>query len=183
MKNEGLNIIKIYKEGNKHYAFNLMVKEYGPRLYQHIRRMLIIHEDTDDILQNTYLKAWRHLDSFREESELYTWLYRVATNEVLSFLKQKKRRFMLPIVNVERDLENKLLADENINGDEIQLNLQKAILSLPEKQRIVFNMRYYEDLSYKEISEILGTTEGGLKASYHHAAKKIEEFILNIKPL
>ncbi|MBU0764207.1 MAG: RNA polymerase sigma factor [Bacteroidetes bacterium] len=162
---------------NRNYAFNMLVRNYQQKLYWHIRRIVISHDDTDDVLQNTFIKVWNSLEGFREDSQLYTWLYRIATNEALSFLKQKRTRFFLPLVDVEHQLMESLEGDTYFSGDEIQHQLQKAILSLPEKQRIVFNMKYYEEMKYEEMSEITGTSVGALKASYHHAVKKIEDFM------
>ncbi len=138
---------------------------------------MIDHDDTDDLVQNTFIKIFEHLDSFREDAQLYTWIYRIATNEALAFLRSKRNKFFLPFIDVERELSNSLKDNQFFNGDEIQLKLQKAILTLPEKQRLVFNMRYYEEMKYEEMSEILGTSVGALKASYHIAAKKIEEIV------
>lgn len=163
----------------RNYAFNLLVREYQKRLYWHIRKILIDHEDTDDVLQNVFIRAWRHLDGFKEESQLYTWLYRIATNEALTFLNQKKKRAGVPIDEVSGFLANTLESDSYFKGDEIQILLQKAILTLPDKQRIVFNMKYFDEMKYEEMSEILETSVGALKASYHHAVKKIEEFLKN----
>lgn len=163
----------------KNYAFDLIVRKYQERLYWHIRKIVIKHEDTDDLLQNSFIKAWKGLEKFREESQLFTWLYRIATNEALSFLKEKRRKFFLPLVDVERELSSNLESDNYFSGDELQLKLQKAILTLPEKQRIVFNMRYYDGMKYEDMSKVLDTSVGALKASYHHAAKKIETIIKN----
>jgi RNA polymerase sigma-70 factor (ECF subfamily) len=165
------------KTESRDYAFNLIVRKYQEKLYWHIRKLILDHHDTDDTLQNTFIKVWNGLDRFREDSGLYTWLYRIATNEALSFLGSKKRRFLLPLVDVENQLANTLENDEYFNGDELQLKLQKALLTLPEKQRVVFNMKYYDEMKYEEMSEILETSVGALKASYHHAVKKIEKFI------
>jgi len=158
-------------------AFNLIVQKYKEKLYWHIRKLLIDHYDTDDTLQNAFIKVWSALESFREEAGLYTWLYRIATNEALSFLKQKKRRLLLPLVDVEKHLSQVLDQDDYFNGDELQLKLQKAILTLPEKQRLVFNMKYFDEMKYEDMAEILETSIGALKASYHHAVKKIEKYI------
>lgn len=166
------------ESNNKHYAFNLLVRKYQQKLYYHIRRIVVDHDDTNDLLQNTFIKVWNHLDGFREDSQLYTWLYRVATNECLGFLKQKRKRFFLPIGDVEGELSNKLVQNEVLNADKLELKLQQAILSLPEKQRIVFNLRYYDEMKYEEMSVVLGTSVGALKASYHHAAAKVEKFII-----
>ena len=164
-------------ENSRNYAYNLIVRKHQKRLYWHIRRIVIVHEDADDVLQNTLIKAWKGLLNFKEEAKLYTWLYRIASNEAISFLNKKKKRFFIPINDVEHELTNHLESDESFSGNQIQLKLQKAILTLPEKQRLVFNMKYFDDMKYAEISEILETSVGGLKASYHHAVKKIEKYI------
>ncbi len=160
------------------YAFNLIVKKYSKRLYWHVRKIVIDHDDSNDVIQNTFIKVWKNLGEFREDSQLYTWMYRIATNEALSFLKQKKTKFLIPFGDVEHELSNSLTTENHFTGDEIQLKLQKAILTLPQQQRLVFNMKYYDDLKYEEIAEILNLTVGGLKASYHHAVKKIEKYLL-----
>jgi len=165
------------KDESKNYAFNLIVRKYQERLYWHIRKIVISHDDSDDVMQNSFIKIWKGLEKFREDSQLYTWLYRIATNESISFLNQKKKKFFMPVVDVENELSKDFEADKYIDGDEIQLKLQKAILKLPEKQRIVFNMRYFDEMKYDDIADILGTSVGALKASYHHAVKKIEKFI------
>ena len=165
------------EEDSQNYAYNLIVRKYQERLYWHIRRMVIVHEDADDVVQNTLVKAWKGLPKFKEEAKLYTWLYRIATNESITFLNKKKKKFFVPFVDVEHELSNSLESDESYSGDEIQLKLQKAILTLPKKQRLVFNMRYYDEMKYDEIAEVLGTSVGALKASYHHAAKNIETHI------
>lgn len=170
-------IIGFNTQGKDEIAFNQLVLKYQERLYWHIRKIVISHDDTDDVLQNTMIKVWRSLGNFRSESGLYTWLYRIATNEALSFLKQKKRKAFAPWVDVEEQMSENLEADPWFNGDEIQLKLQQAILKLPEKQRIVFNMKYFDHKKYEEMSEILGTSVGALKASYHHAVKKIESML------
>jgi RNA polymerase sigma-70 factor (ECF subfamily) len=153
------------------------LQKYQERLYWQIRKIVVSHDDADDVLQNSMIKVWKSLSDFRSESGLYTWLYRIATNESLSFLKQKKKKTFAPWVDVEQRISENLEADPWFNGDEIQLKLQQAILKLPEKQRIVFNMKYFDEMKYKEMSEILGTSVGALKASYHHAVKKIESML------
>lgn len=169
------DLLELYKEDGKgNYAFNLIVGKYSERLYWHIRKMVASHDDANDLLQNTFIKAWKALPEFREESKLFTWLYRIATNEVLTFLKRKQVRSFLSLTDYSKTLENVLESDTYFNGDAAQKALHKAILKLPEKQRIVFNMRYFEELKYEEISEILGTSAGALKASYHHASQKIQ---------
>jgi RNA polymerase sigma factor (sigma-70 family) len=161
----------------RNYAFNLLVQKYQQKVYWHIRKMVIDHDDANDLTQETFIKAWKGLSTFREDARLYTWLYRIATNECLNFLNKKKRRFFLPIVDVQAELSAKLDTDELISGDEIQLKLQKALLTLPDKQRLVFNMKYFDEMKYEEISAVLGTSVGALKASYHLAVKKIEDFL------
>jgi RNA polymerase sigma factor (sigma-70 family) len=168
-----------FRGANREAAFTALVEKYQKRLYWHIRRMVIDHDDANDVLQNTFIKVWNGLENFREQSQLYTWLYRIATNECLTFLEQLKRRQTSSLENVEYSLWNKLTTGKNFSGDQIEMKLQQAILSLPEKQRIVFNLRYYDEMPYEEMSKVLETSVGALKASYHHAAKKIEDFILN----
>lgn len=170
-------LLTLFKDIEKrNYAFNLIVRKYQVKLYWHIRKIVIKHDDTNDILQNTFVKAWKGLDGFREDSKLYTWLYRIATNESLTFLKQQKTKYLMPLVDYENQLKESLESDEYFNGDEIQRKLQKAILGLPEKQRIVFNMKYFDEMKYDDMAEILKTSVGALKASYHHAVKKIENY-------
>ncbi|MBK9413014.1 MAG: sigma-70 family RNA polymerase sigma factor [Bacteroidetes bacterium] len=168
---------KFREEGSRHYAFNLLVKKYQQRLYWHIRRIVIDHEDTNDIIQNVFIKVWKALDGFRSDSQLYTWLYRIATNESITFLNSKKKRFAISLDDVEHELADKMISDPLFTGDKIQLKLQQAILTLPPQQRLVFNMKYFDGLKYEEIAEILNTSVGGLKANYHHAVKKIEKYI------
>jgi RNA polymerase sigma factor (sigma-70 family) len=171
-------LLDLFRNGdNRHYAFNFLVKKFQKQVYWHIRRIIIDHDDTNDVVQNTFLKVWQNLDNFREDSQLYTWLYRIATNESLNFLKQKRKKFLIPFVDVEHQLIQKLIEDPFFKGDAIQLKLQKAILKLPEKQRIVFNMRYFEEIKYEDMAEILGTSVGALKASFHIAVKKIEKYL------
>ena len=160
--------------GKEEEAFNELVLRYQERLYFHIRKIVIHHEDADDALQNTFLKVWRSLSDFRSDSSLFTWLYRIATNEALTLLKQKKKRSFAPWGDVERKMGDSLESDPWFDGDQIQLQLQKAILKLPEKQRLVFNMKYFDEIKYEDMAEILHTSVGALKASYHHAVKKIE---------
>lgn len=164
---------------NKELGFRKLMKEYKEPLYWHIRRMVIVHEDADDVLQNMFIKAWKGIDNFRSDSALYTWLYRIATNEVFSFLANKRKQNISSITDIEVEFMNNIDAGSYFDGDNAQKLLQKAILELPEKQRLVFNMKYYEDLKYDEMSELLGTSVGALKASYHHAVKKIEIYLKN----
>ena len=168
---------KFQNEESRNYAFNLLIRKYQQRVYGHIRKMVIDHDDANDLTQDVFIKVWNNLSGFREHSQLFTWIYRIATNECLSFLKKKKRKFFLPINDVEKELVDKLESSSHIDGDTIQLKLQKALLKLPEKQRLVFNMKYYDEMKYEEISEVLGTSVGALKASYHLAIKKIETFL------
>jgi RNA polymerase sigma-70 factor (ECF subfamily) len=167
-------------EQRRNYAFNLLVRQFQQRLYWHIRKMVLNHDDTDDLLQNVFIKVYHGLDKFRGESKILTWMYRIATNESLTFLNSKKKRFFIPMVDVEHQLSQNLETDSYFSGDKIQMKLQQAILTLPEKQRLVFNLKYFEEMKYEEMSEILGTSVGALKASYHHAVKKIEDYFKQI---
>ena len=157
------------------FGFGQLVLKYQERVYWHIRRMVLDHEDADDLVQETFVKVWKGLGSFREDSQLFTWIYRIATNETLTFLKKKKRASFISLDSVSDYLEGKLEDDNFYTGDEIQKKLQKALIQLPEKQRLVFNMKYFDDMKYEEISGVLGTSVGALKASYHIAVKKIEK--------
>ena len=158
-------------------AFNYLVKTYQQKVYWHIRKMVIDHDDADDLTQDTFIKVWKALDNFKGDSQLFTWIYRIATNEYLNHLAKKKRRFFLPINDISEELSNKIDDSNLISGDEIQLKLQKALLTLPDKQRLVFNMKYYDEMKYEEIADITGTSVGALKASYHLAVKKVEEHL------
>ncbi len=164
---------------SRNHAFNLLVRKYQERIYWHIRKMVIDHEDANDLTQDVFVKVFKNLAKFKGDSQLFTWIYRIATNECLNFLKKKKKRFFLPIHDVEKELAQKVDEGKYISGDEIQLKLQKALLTLPEKQRLVFNMKYFDEMKYEQISEILGTSVGGLKASYHIASKKVEAHVRN----
>lgn len=165
---------KIRNAETRSYGFNLLIKTYHKRVYWLIRRMVIDHDDANDITQEVFIKLHLHLDNFREESRLFTWIYRVATNECLGFLRRKRRRFFLPIGDVEGELAGLVENGLGMDGNELEKRLQLAILRLPEKQRMVFQMRYFEELPYEEIAEITGTSIGALKASHHHAVKKLE---------
>jgi RNA polymerase sigma-70 factor, ECF subfamily len=169
------------KENSRDLAFQELVLKYQERLYWHIRKIVLNHDDTDDVLQNTFLKAWKNISSFREESSLFTWLYRIATNESLTFINSRCRRSLVPLNEVSDYLKNRLEADDYYDGSDIQKKLQLAILTLPEKQKLVFNLRYFEEMPYQEMSDILDTSVGALKASYHHAAKKVEEYLSNLE--
>ena len=180
MGSEGRQLIADLKQKNKRdLAFHSLVKRYQERLYWHIRKIVLSHEDTDDVLQNTFIKVWKSIENFREESSLYTWLYRIATNESITFLNSKKRKQLLPLNDVSDYLMDNLLSDPFFDGDKIQLKLQEAIVRLPEKQRIVFNLKYFEEMKYEDMSHVLDTSVGALKASYHHAVKKVEEYLKN----
>lgn len=172
-------IADLKQENKKNLAFHTLVNKYQERLYWHIRKIVMDHEDADDVLQNTFIKVWKSIDKFREESSLYTWLYRIATNESISFLNSNKRRSFMPLNNLSEYLVKNLESDPYFEGDEIQLKLQEAIVRLPEKQRIVFNMKYFDEMKYEDMSKILDTSVGALKASYFHATKKIEEYLKN----
>lgn len=160
-------------------SFTRIIKKYQEKLYWHIRRMVIDHEDTNDVLQNMFIKVWKGLENFREDSQLYTWLYRIATNESLTFLTARKKRITSSLSDDENGLSNQLRSDTNFDANKLEWKLQLAIQSLPDKQRVVFNLRYYDEMPYGEMSKVLETSEGALKASYHHAAKKIEDYIIN----
>jgi RNA polymerase sigma-70 factor (ECF subfamily) len=170
---------KIRNPETRNYGFNLLVRAYQKRVYYHIRKMVIDHDDADDLTQEVFIKIYRHIHSFREDAQLFTWIYRIATNECLNFLQRKKRRFFLPVHDITAELAEKVDHAPHISGDDIQKKLQKALLTLPEKQRLVFNMKYFDDMPYEQIAEITRTSVGALKASYHHAVKKIEEYLSN----
>lgn len=170
-------LLKIRNPETRNYGFNLLVREYQQRVYWHARKMVIDHDDADDLTQEIFIKIHNAIDRFREDSQLFTWIYRIATNECLSFLNKKRRRFFLPLEDIENELAAKVDTSSPVSGDEIQLKLQKALLKLPDKQRLVFNMKYFDDLSYEQISAVTNTSVGALKASFHHAVKKIEEFL------
>jgi RNA polymerase sigma factor (sigma-70 family) len=163
----------------KERAFTAIIKKYQEKLYWHIRRMVVEHEDANDVLQNVFIRVWNGLENFREDSQLYTWLYRIATNECLSYLEQQKRKSALSLDEMESGLSNKVVADKYFDPNKLEWKLQLAIQKLPEKQRVVFTLRYYDEMPYEEMSRVLDTSEGALKASYHHAVKKIEDYILN----
>lgn len=163
----------------KEKAFTSIIKKYQEKLYWHVRRMVIDHEDANDVLQNVFLRVWNGLENFREDSQLYTWLYRIATNECLTYIEQQKKRSAVPLDESEGGLSNKIKADSHFDAKRLEWKLQLAIQQLPEKQRIVFNLRYYDEMPYEEMSRVLETSEGALKASYHHAVKKIEDYIKN----
>lgn len=168
-------IIDLYLDGKHEQAFNQIVETYTERLYWHIRRFTCTHEDTDDLLQEIFIKVWAALPTFRWEAQLYTWLYRIATNEVLNFLRKQKIRAMISLDSASNILAKKIDEDPYFNGNELQRELHKAIQRLPQKQRLVFNLRYFDEMKYEEISQITGTSVGALKASYHHAYNRIKD--------
>jgi RNA polymerase sigma factor (sigma-70 family) len=171
------NISELLKEDlNK--GFRFLVEKYSSKLYWHIRRLVIIHEDADDALQNTFMNAWRSIENFRGDSSYYTWLYSIATNEALTLINKRKRNDSVAMVDLESYFANSQEGSTWFDGDDAQMKLQNAIIQLPEKQRIVFNLKYYDEMTYEEMSKVLKTSEGALKASYHHAVKKIEKTIL-----
>lgn len=170
-------VVQLKQKDHQAKAFEVLVNTYKERLYWHIRRIVLNHDDTDDVLQNTFIKVFRNIDSFKGDSKLYSWMYRIATNEALSFLKSKSQKLKINNEKLMTKAVEDLRADVYFEGDEIQLKLQMAIATLPEKQKIIFNMKYFQEMKYEEISEILETSVGGLKASYHLATKKIEAFL------
>ncbi len=177
MINEEQLLEEIRDPKTGHQAFEKLVSEYSERLYWQIRKMVLSHDDANDILQDTFVKAWMNIDNFRGESKLTTWLYRIAINESITFLNKKRNQNNISIDDDDSFLLNTIESDSYFDGDEAQKLLQKAILTLPDKQRLVFQMKYFEEMKYEEMSDILGTSVGALKASYHHATKKIEKFL------
>ena len=176
-EDEVLSKLKSSNPEEQKAAFGKLVAFYSERLYWQIRKMVLSHDDANDLLQNTFIKAWMSIDLFRGEAKLYTWLYKIAVNESITFLNKQRAHTHISMDDSEIYLTDRLEADEYFDGDAAQLKLQKAIVTLPEKQRLVFNMRYFDDISYEEMSKILDTSVGALKASYHHATKKIEDFL------
>lgn len=177
MVQEDLFIQALQNSETQNRAFQQLVSQYKERLYWHIRRIVLNHDDADDVLQNTFLKVYKNIGGFKGDSALFSWMYRIATNEAITFLNQKAKKASVGSEELQDYLVKNLEADVYFEGDEIQLKLQKAISLLPDKQRLVFNMKYFEELKYEEISEILNTSVGALKSSYHHAVKKIEEYL------
>ena len=174
--NEERIVAQLKDENLRAAAFSAIVKEYSEEIYRHIRRMVLAHDDADDIVQNTFVKAWMNIDSFQGKSKISTWLYRIAINETLTFLN-KNKVMTVSLDCPEGSIADQLESDTFFNGDRADAMLQEAIARLPEKQRLVFNMKYYEEMKYEEISAILDTSVGALKASYHIAVKKIEEYL------
>ncbi|WP_442794639.1 RNA polymerase sigma factor [Pelobium manganitolerans] len=177
---EDSDILKKFEdEQTRSEAFSLLLKKYQQKVYWHIRRMVLNHDDADDLTQDVFIKVWRNLSSFRQDSQLYTWLYRIASNECITFLNKKKAKQQVSLDDLSEQLTSNLNEENYFSGDAIQKKLQQALLTLPEKQKLVFNMKYYDDMKFQEISDVLGTSVGALKASYHLAVKKIEQFLLS----
>jgi len=180
LKEEKQLIVRLQRKDSREAAFKELISLYKKRLYWHIRKIIISHEDTDDVLQDTFIKIYKNIASFKGNSKLYSWMYRIATNEALSFLKRNSKHQQHRLNEVANDFAiNNLTSDIYFEGNDIQLKLQQAIATLPQKQRLVFNMRYFDKIKYKDISDILETSEGALKASYHIAVKKIEQHLIN----
>lgn len=170
-------ITQLQGKQTKEVAFKELISLYKERLYWHIRKIVISHDDADDVLQNTFIKVFKNIDKFKKDSKLYSWMYRIATNEAITFINKRAKLKNLDINDYQQQLASTLNSDNWFTGDEIQLILQKAIATLPQKQQLVFNMKYFDEMKYNEISEILSTSVGALKASYHIAVKKIEHYI------
>ena len=179
MTDELILITQLQKPNTKEVAFKQLLSLYKERLYWHIRKIVVSHDDADDVLQNTFIKIFKNIDTFKRDSKLYSWMYRIATNESITFINKRAKEKNVDITEYQQELVSNLDSDNWFTGDEIQLILQKAIATLPQKQQLVFNMKYFDEMKYTQISEILETSVGGLKASYHIAAKKIEHFIKN----
>lgn len=177
MQEEKEFIAELLNLKTQNQAFQSLIVEYQRPLYNHIRNIVLNHDDADDVLQNTFIKIFQNLKNFKGESKLFSWMYRIATNEALTFLKQKAKKNGISSETLQNKALDNLEADVFFDGNEIHLKLQKAIALLPEKQQLIFKMKYFEELKYEQISEILGTSVGGLKASYHIAVKKIEAFV------
>lgn len=177
MTDEVQLIEQLKSDHQKEAAFRILITQYKERLYWHIRNIVKSHDDTDDVLQNTFIKIYKNINNFKGDSKLFSWMYRIATNESITFLNKKAKRLQTSNEEVQKLAIDNLTSDVYFEGDEIQLKLQQAIATLPEKQQLVFNMKYFEDIKYKDMSEILETSEGALKASYHLAVKKIEAFL------
>jgi RNA polymerase sigma-70 factor (ECF subfamily) len=179
-------LLDLFHSGSgKERAFTLLIEQYQQKIYWHIRRMVRSHDDANDVMQNTFIKVWNGLENFRADSQLFTWIYRIATNETITFINTRNRKATVSFDGTDNDDDenyspsNYIKGDSHqVDGDDIQARLQKAIEGLPEKQKLVFNLRYYDEMPYEQMSEILETSVGALKASYHHAAQKIEKFLL-----
>lgn len=177
MINELELLNRLNAEQTKEQAFKELLNLYKERLYWHIRHIVKSHDDTDDVLQNTFIKVYKNIHSFKGDSKLFSWMYRIATNEAITHLNQNSKRYSISSEELQQKAVNNLKSDVYFEGDDIQLKLQQAIATLPQKQQLVFNMKYFEDIKYSEMSNILDTSEGALKASYHIAVKKIEEYL------
>lgn len=178
MDKEDLLLSQLKSPSTREKAFRELITLYKERLYWHIRKIVISHDDTDDVLQNTFIKVFRSIDKFKGDSKLFSWMYRIATNEAITHINKNNKRLQISNEEVQSKAVNNLKADAYFDGNDIQLKLQKAIATLPQKQQIVFNMKYFDDLKYKDMSNILETSEGALKASYHIAVKKIETYLI-----
>jgi len=177
---DDIELVRLFKDNaQRDKAFTAIVKKYQEKIYWQVRRMVIHHQDADDVLQNVFIKAWNGLQNFREDAKLYTWIYRIAVNESLTFLEQQKRRASVSFDDISASLEDKMHSEKGFDENKAIWKLQLAMQQLPEKQKLVFNLRYFDEMPYEEMSQILDTSVGALKASYHHAVKKIEEYILN----
>ncbi len=172
-------IEQLKNKATQEKAFRELISLYKERLYWHIRKIVIVHDDADDVLQNTFIKVFKNIDGFNGKSKIFSWMYRIATNEAITHLNRNSKLNTMNSVELQNKLVENLYADEYFDGDEIQLKLQKALATLPQKQRIIFNMKYFDNMKYTDISDILETSVGALKASYYHARKKIEKFVLN----
>ncbi len=179
MQSEKQLILALQNPKTQDSAFKALLHEHKERLYWHIRNIVKTHDDTDDVLQNTFIKVYKNISKFKGNSKLYSWLYRIATNESITHLNKMAKQKNISVDDVNIQLADNLYADSYYSGDEIQEKLQKALALLPQKQQLVFNMKYFEEMKYESISEVLGTSVGALKASYHHAVKKIENYLTN----
>ena len=177
MTDETFLVQQLKNPATQEQAFRKLMGLYKERLYWHIRKIVFSHDDADDVLQNTFIKVFKNIHSFKEESKLYSWMYRIATNEAITFINKKASAQNVDLSVLQNTMANDLKSDDYFSGDEIQLMLQKAIVTLPQKQQLIFNMKYFDEMKYTAISEILGTSVGALKASYFHAVKKIEEYL------
>lgn len=175
---EDTEIIELLQKGEtRNHGFNLLMQKYQKRVYWNIRRMVLCHDDADDVTQSTFIKAWSNIENFNAQSSIFTWLFKISTNESLNYLAKQKRKSFFSLSSFEGTLLNKMQSDTYFDGDQIQVKLQEVLLKLPEKQRLVFNMKYFDEMKYEEIAEVLETSVGALKANYHHAVTKVEELI------
>lgn len=174
-------LTKVEREATFQEGYRLLLSHFQERIYWHVRKFVLYHDDANDVVQNTFVKVYKSIGSFKRQSRLYTWIYRIATNEAITFMKKKRKRDIISMDEYVETVGERLQTDPFFDGDAAQLILQKALAQLPDKQRLVFNMKYFDDLPYKEMSEILETSVGALKASYHHAVKKIEQFVKDVE--